>query len=79
MQLVNAGKYVSKLAYAVAVATGSRKYYIQESEDDGSFLPFFITQMIATVYSLYWEFNWDWGLFYRKLPGHKLLRDKMVF
>jgi len=35
--------------------------------------------MITSLYTLYWEYNWDWGLFDRDLPGARFLRDKLVF
>ena len=35
--------------------------------------------MITTLYCLYWDYNWDWGLFDRSLPGAPLLRDKLTF
>jgi len=35
--------------------------------------------MFTTLFCLYWDYNWDWGLFDRTLPGAPLLRDKLVF
>jgi len=35
--------------------------------------------MFTTLFCLYWDYNWDWGLFDRTLPGAPFLRDKLVF
>ena len=75
---MNALKYASKFGPAISVAYGHSKHF-EASADEKSMVPYFITQMITTIFCLYWDYNWDWGLFDRDLPGHPLLRDKLIF
>ena len=56
-QFVNAGKYMSKLIIPLVGLFASKKF-----SDGGLFWSFFSANMFATLYCLYWDYVWDWGL-----------------
>lgn len=83
-QLVNSMKYMSKFGPAIVTLFGATK--VMEELDSGadhsvkaSYWPYFTTQMITTLFCLYWDYIWDWGLFQTTESGKFMLRDKMKF
>jgi len=64
-QLVNAGKYFSKFGPAITVKIlHASKYIDYDADKNAPFYYFFIAEMIQTMFSLYWDYVWDWGLFF---------------
>lgn len=43
--------------------------------DDNSFWWFFLTEMITTLFCLYWDLRWDWGFFIGTTKETRFLRD----
>jgi hypothetical protein len=74
-QLINAMKYFSKFGPATAVALGATK----KISENNTYWWYFTFQMISTVYSAFWDFKWDWGLFRGTKPGRKFLRDDITY
>ena len=80
MQLVNACKYLSKFLPPIAFLLGcSRVVFSTDGETIPSYWWYFGAQMLTTIYCLYWDFRWDWGMFIGTLPGRKMLRDEIKF
>ena len=36
-------------------------------------------QMITTIFCMYWDFRWDWGMFIGTEPGKRFLRNEIKF
>ncbi|KAK6254726.1 SPX domain - like 8 [Theobroma cacao] len=69
--LANMGKYVSAM-----VAAGARLTYATQSNHFW-FALVLVTQVVATVYQLYWDFVKDWGLLNPK-SKNPWLRDELI-
>lgn len=88
-QLVNALKYVSKWGPLIAVLCGSNKTWYEKTESgewirSSSYWWYFTFQMITTLFCLYWDYYWDWGLLQgdsSEIGGNWYLRikSKMTF
>ena len=60
----------------------SETWYNKEGKFSTSYWFYFSFQMITTIFCLYWDYYWDWGLFNGDMNcGHKHLRikSKMTF
>mmetsp|Transcript_3649 Transcript_3649/g.6217 ORF Transcript_3649/g.6217 Transcript_3649/m.6217 type:complete len:188 (-) Transcript_3649:35-598(-) len=79
MQLVNACKYLSKFLAPIAVLSGCSKLIERDGVYESSYWYYFGGQMITTIFCLYWDFRWDWGLFIGKTPETRFLRDDTKF
>ena len=74
-QAVNAGKYFSKLLpYFVLLYYKDSKFIGNEG-----FYIWLTTIIIASLYSIAWEYYMDWGLLRSKKTGKYGLRDKILF
>jgi hypothetical protein len=83
MQLVNALKYLSKMAPIAAVLMGSaNKWRDDKGNFNLSYWIYFTFQILTTFFCLYWDYVWDWGLLNGCSETHRLLRisqEKMSF
>lgn len=71
IQLANGFKYLTKLGPLIAWQLGCAK----KIDGDTSFWGFFTAQLITTVYCIYWDYRWDWGLFIGTKKSTRFLRD----
>ena len=80
---MNACKYVSKwgpIIFSGKILGNSSKYFKCVDgvcTPEPSYWGWFTFQMITTLFCLYWDYVWDWGMFYGKKS--RVLRDKMTF
>ena len=74
LQLLNAAKYFSKFGPATAFLI-----FRNGKNFDGLWYAYFTTQMITTVFCLYWDYYWDWGLLRGTTSSTLLLRDSITF
>jgi len=65
----------------VALAGSGKTWYDKDGNYDSSYWCYFTFQMITTIFCLYWDYKWDWGLFNGEPKGHRFLRinSKMTF
>lgn len=75
MQLINSCKYLSKFGPPIAFYLGASKKVGQSS----SFWAFFLAQLVTTLFCLYWDFRWDWGMFIGTQKNNRFLRDQIKF
>ena len=78
-QLVNAAKYASKWGpiISIYVFEESNSFYDENGNFTSRYWGYFIAQVLTTVFCLYWDYVWDWGLLYGKT--NRILREKMIF
>lgn len=77
--LVNAGKYFSMFLPVIVVkAFDAYKYYPSKGSSQSTFWLYFCVKLFQTMYSLYWDYVWSWGLLYGP-EGKRLLRNKISF
>ena len=77
---MNAMKYASKFGPAIAVLCNASKHFNEDTDvddDKASYWLYFGTQLFTTLFCLYWDFIWDWGLFNTKVLGRKFLRNEL--
>lgn len=72
LQLVNACKYLSKFGPPITLLAGAVKDITKST-----FWFYFAAQLFTTLFCLYWDFRWDWGLFTSKT--HRVLRDESKY
>lgn len=72
--LFNAGKYFSKFIPAFIIM-----YFGHITGLGTSFILFFTANMIATVYSLYWDYVMDWGVCTSLNADTFLLRNNITY
>jgi len=72
-------KYVSKFGPAICVVYATNNKLYSQKPDKPSFWFLFAAQLFTTLFCLYWDYIWDWGIFKKEKTGRKLLRDKMKF
>lgn len=75
MQLVNSGKYLSKFGPPLAFYLGAAK----KVDVDSSFWIYFAAQMFQTLFCMYWDFRWDWGMFIGTKKKTRFIRDQTKF
>ena len=75
MQFINSCKYLCKFGPPLAFYLGAAK----KVDVDASFWFYFVAQMINTLFSLYWDFRWDWGMFIGTKRTTRFLRDQTKF
>ena len=69
--LVNAGKYMATII-VLFIAYFKNTYHKYEAF-------YFYFYIFATLYSYAWDICMDWGLIRGRLPGRRLLRDKLKY
>ena len=74
-QLVNAAKYMSKIVPTVTLILGSSK----TMDFSTTYKFYFGSQVFTTLFCLYWDYKWDWGLFRGTRKDNWYLRDRMKF
>jgi len=76
-------KYVSKWGPTIAVKLSGHSNKFYQKGENGTlqftslYWGYFGSQMLTTLFCLYWDYVWDWGFFYGK--KNKILRDKLTF
>lgn len=74
-QFVNSMKYASKFIPTIVVLLGNKKKF----GTDVTFWWYFGAELWATLFSLYWDFRWDWGMFIGTTRETRFIRDQTKF
>jgi hypothetical protein len=68
---MNAGKYMATIIVLFVA-------YLKSSYESLTTI-YVLLYLVATIYSLTWDYVMDWGLFRGSLPGRKILRDRLKY